>query len=269
MNGLFSDAGFIYQRKVTLYHILEAILNRDLSDSKIEVTLAIRPDSDETYSLDFLIVSNKQTQRFFEVKDRTRFCRKSEIRPILANFYNTYRGQNFKNCEFTLVHSCQIKGFLEKIYTDKKKAVESILGNVSNLEIFCDVFTPKQILNAVDMNLKRGDLDLRSIAMCDEILKQLSLREYGIAEIVYQALLTCYENVVQEKSNELKAKAAYTANATFPLGDSVQVELYRLINFNNSFIDQVESKFPNRNEAITHFYTLFAIPNLPKLKVSP
>lgn len=268
MPGLLADAGFIYQRKVILYHLLEAILNCELAECKIEIVIRISSDLTESFSLDFFLKKNTSGLiRFYEVKDQKSFYLKSKLRPVIKNFYQVYSQRNPSDCEFVIVHSAQIKVFLEKLYSTQEikiEAIKQIIGNVSALEDFAGKVIMKQMIDDIDVNVQKSNIDLRSTAIIDSILKECTVSEYGCADSTYQALRVCYENLVQEKANFLKSRIQGTRSIR-PLEEGVEISVEKLLTFSNSFIDKICSKFPNRsrNEIIRDFYTRFNLPQIP------
>jgi|GEM_PF-5244488 len=271
MTGLLSDDGFIYQRKVIIYHIIEELIKGNLAECRIELGLIANSELDEDYSLDFYIKTNENKHKFYEVKNRGSLYLKSEIKPVICNFYKLFVSIQSQDCEFILIHASQIKGkYLEKIHftdnTKKYEAVKELLGN-NNVQDFSDKVFVKQILDDIDVNLTVSGFELRCISMINKILKRYNIQRYGVAESIYHSIRTCYENLVSEASNKIK-KRINSGNQPFPLKESVQISLESLLNFDNSIIDNISPKFPNRDDALNDFYGKFSIPKVSISSIS-
>jgi hypothetical protein len=88
MTGLLSDDGFIYQRKVIIYHIIEELIKGNLAECRIELGLIANSESEEAYSLDFYIKTNENKHKFYEIKNQGSLYLKSELKPVIDNFYS-------------------------------------------------------------------------------------------------------------------------------------------------------------------------------------
>ncbi len=273
MTGLLSDDGFIYQRKVIIYHVLEELLNINLAECRIKLVLIENSESDETYNLDFFIKTNENKHKYYEVKNKGSLYLKSELTPIISSFYKLYKSTQSVDCQYILIHSSQIKGqYLENMHftdiTNKHEAINKLLS-VNVEKDFADRVYCKQILDEIDVNLTSSFLELRCTGLIDKMLKRYNILRYGSAESIYHALRTCYENLVSEASVKIK-KRIVSSNQAFPIKESVVISLYKLVDFNNSIIDEISkrNRFSDRDEAVNDFYSKFGVPGLNSSRIS-
>lgn len=263
MTGLLSDDGYIYQRKVVIYHIIEQLIKENLAECKIELCLIANSESNETYSLDFLIKTNDNKYKYFEVKKRKSLYLRKELKPIMLNFQNLYKSLDY-DCEFILVYSSQTKYLLEKLgdklLPTRKSAIEQIIGNTTE-DDFIKKITIKQMIDDIDPNTKVSGLELQSIMMIDQILKRYNIQRYCFSNIIYNALRVCYEGLVAEASNKYKAKIN-SGNQKYPIKQAVNIKLEKLLNYPQSLVDKISTRFKDRDEALRDFCNKYSLPSL-------
>jgi hypothetical protein len=270
MPGLLSDDGYIFQRKVIIYWLLELLLNKDLAECQIELKCTLQGEEDATYSLDFFIKTNGGKSKFYEVKKKNFLYQKNQLKPIINDFYQLYTDYQPNDTEFVLVHACQIHGkYLEKLHsvgTGKNEAIKEM--NEDCPDDFCERVVVKQMLDEIHPNLLNSDIDLRSIAMIDRILKEYNVNEYGAAEAVYHSFRACFENIESREAAKIKERVANQLNVGFPIEESVTIPLNDLLDHNNSFFDKISSRFLDRVSAINDFYAKFSIPDVAVAEVT-
>lgn len=277
MPGLLSDDGYIYQRKIVIYYLLDALISKKFADCKIELQYnKVLSESDNpSFSIDFEIKLNNGMSRFYEVKNSQLLHRKDKLKNILLNFYEKFSNSSDKNnIEFFILHSCQLKGsYLEKLHSEDISIREDTIKKITGINDtnFSSKVGIRQIIDVIDTNIESGVIDLMSISVIDKILKECGVMVYGAAESVYQAIRTCFENLQNEQSTLLKKKK-YQSKLTYPLKEEgVLISFEKIIDHANSFIDKIQLVKINkkREDFINDFYTTFSVPiPINQLRVS-
>jgi hypothetical protein len=165
----------------------------------------------------------------------------------------------------------QATGKLSKLYDPIKKttAINRMIGDIRDLEEFCDSITIKHMHNEVDSNLYKSEIDLRSIGLIDKILKEYDICRCDYAESIYESSILFFENSIMSKANGRK-KFSQKRYQNYPTHDSIIVNLKDFLDTNNGFVDKIYSEKkskPSKNDKIQEFCTRFNIPIFPTTRI--
>jgi hypothetical protein len=282
MSGLEGDAGYIYQRKVVLLHLLRAISRSRFLGCDIEVEYVLSDDDgDVTASVDFRIreFDSRTTATIVtlvEVKSGDNIRGKTELKGVIRRFLDIEMSPPEPGVDrhYKLAYACEpskwISGISENEIDDRVKMLERIIGRPEGVDLadFARRLFVERIPAHCDPVLPDDDVTLRSLAYVANILVALQPGDlHRPTARVYAAIRRALEDRIQRYAIILADARRYSVRST-SVPTTTAVCVGDLFGAEGSFFDICIVPGEGRDETIRLMSTRLRIPESELRKFS-